>query len=399
MAQTRQQRRRQAREKQVPDLGGRSLEQRLFDKSVLQATRTARLARGEAERLSAIWEAAADELDAAVRGRLERLKTRGQQSGVLKTVAYTEVTRRATQILAEAGKRFSDAVDDSMWVVARAEARWAQEALEEVVQMVAPRFRQPSVTAQSLRNAIKAPLQTNPAKLQAETIQGLTKDLTQRQITQATRQITQGLTRGRSHEDIAKGLRELLEKDTVKEAETLVRTAVNHVSNMAAEAVYAEASVVIGVVWISTLDRRTTPTCQALDGEVFRTGDGARPPMHFLCRSRTSPLLRDPIDIVNGNLDGPVTDKMLRDAAARRRGTRAATQEQADQNFPVKTTTTYGEWLKTQPPATQDAALGGKWKGRMFRSGKLKIDDFVDKDYAPLTKRDLIAKYPDLAAA
>lgn len=399
MAQTRQQRRRAAREKPVPDLGGQSLEQRMFDKSVLQATRTARLARGEAERLSAIWESAADDVDAAVRGRLERLKTRGQQSGVLRTVAYTEVTRRVTEILTEAGKRFAEAVDDSMWVVARAEARWAQEALEEVVQMVAPRFRQPSVTAQSIRNAIKAPLQTSPAKLQAETIQNLTKDLTQRQITQATRQITQGLTRGRSHEEISSGLRELLEKDTVKEAETLVRTAVNHVSNMSAEAVFHESSVVIGVVWVSTLDRRTTDTCKELDGEVFRTGDGARPPMHYRCRSRTSPLLRDPIDIVNGNLDGPVTDKMLQDAANRRRGTRAATDEASDRNRPVPARMTYGEWLKTQPPATQDAAFDSKWKGRMFREGRLTVKDFVDKDHRPLTKRDLIAKYPDLAAA
>lgn len=401
MAQSRQQRRRLRRQQQkpAPKLGDRSLEQRLFDRAVLQSTKTARLARGEAERLSAIWEAAAEEVDAAVSGRLERLKMRGQLSPVLKTVAYTEITRRATEILSEAGKRFADALDDSVWVTARAEARWAQEAIQDVVRLVQPSFRQPSITAQSLRNAIKAPIQTDPAKLQAETLRKLTGDLTERQITKATRQITQGLTRGRTHTEISKGLQDLLKKDTVQEAETLVRTAVNHVSNMAAEAVYHESSVVIGVVWISTLDRRTTPTCQELDGEAFRTGDGPRPPMHFRCRSRTSPLLRDPADIVAGNLDGPITDDMLERAAARRRGTRAATNEATGINAPVKATTTYGEWLRTQPAATQDDALGGKWKGRMFRQGRLGISDFVDKDYRPLTKRDLIAKYPDLAAA
>ena len=396
MAQTRQQRRRAARERTVPDLGDRTLEQRLFDRSVLQATRTARLARGEAMRLSAIWEAAADDVDAAVTGRLGRLQMRGQLSPVLQTAAYTEVTRRVTEILNEAGKRFAAALEESVWVVARAEARWAEKAIEEVVQLVQPAFRQPATTAQSIRNAIKAPIQTNPAKLQAETLKGLTKGLTERQVTQATRQITQGLTRGRSHEDIAKGLQELLQKDTVREAETLVRTAVNHVSNMSAEAVFHESSVVIGVVWIATLDRRTTDTCKSLDGETFRTGDGPRPPMHYLCRSRTSPLLRDAMDILNGDLDKPVTQEMLDRAASRRRGTRAAFQEQAAVNAPVKATMTYGEWLKTQPAATQDAALGSKTKGRWFRQGKLDVKDFVDKDYAPLTIADLRAKYPGL---
>lgn len=54
---------------------------------------------------------------------------------------------------------------------------------------------------------------------------------------------------------------------------------------------------------------------------------------------------------------------------------------------------TYGEWLKTQPDWFQDDVLG-KTKGKLFRSGGLKIDQFVDRRGDSLTLSELAREKP-----
>lgn len=84
---------------------------------------------------------------------------------------------------------------------------------------------------------------------------------------------------------------------TKNQASAVVRTAVNHVSNAAREAMWnANADIIQALRWTSTLDGRTTPICFSRDGDLAPIGDnplpegaerldppGARPPAHVAC--------------------------------------------------------------------------------------------------------------------
>jgi len=145
-----------------------------------------------------------------------------------------------------------------------------------------------------------------------------------------------------------------------RSAEALARTAVNYVTNAAKEAVFEKnPDVIAKVMWVSVLDSRTTPICQSRDGKVYLVGQGPRPPAHINCRSVITPITKSwralgiPIDEISP-------------------GTRASVNGQ------VPATLTYGEWLKNQPLADIQEALGVT-KAKLFLDGGLTVDKFVDR--------------------
>ena len=143
--------------------------------------------------------------------------------------------------------------------------------------------------------------------------------------------------------------------------ETVMRTAVQHVSSAARAAVWAEnPSVVVGYRWLSILDSRTTAECRALDGRVFVLGEGPLPPIHMNCRSTVVPELADDVDVV-----GSVT---------------------------VEGGTTFYEWLDRQSASVQDSILGPT-RGKLFREGGLSADEFarltLSQTFAPLTLAEM----------
>lgn len=141
-------------------------------------------------------------------------------------------------------------------------------------------------------------------------------------------------------------------------AETMVRTAITHISAVAAEETYRtvndgrESALIIGVEWVSTLDNRTSLICASRDGEVFPIGKGPRPPAHPNCRSTTIPRLR---------------------------------------GMPAFGRTTYGDWIKTIPLSMQVEILGAS-RAKLLREGKLPVDRFVDDKGHVLTLEQLRAR-------
>lgn len=163
-------------------------------------------------------------------------------------------------------------------------------------------------------------------------------------------------------------------------AELVTRTAVSHVSNVARQMTYEENDDIIsGVQWVATLDSRTSPMCQSLDGKVFPIDRGPRPPAHYRCRSSTVPVLKSWRELGIDVDDAP-------------EGTRASMNGQA------AATTAYGEWLKSQPASVQDEALG-KTKGLLFRKGGLTVDKFTDRQGGELTLEELRERYSEAFAA
>lgn len=202
---------------------------------------------------------------------------------------------------------------------------------------------------------------------------------------------------------------------TRRDANTIVRTAVNHVSNTAREYVHEANEDIIGCrIWSSTLDGRTTPMCQSRDGRGAPVSGNplppgilplipanARPPGHMNCRSVMVAWV-DGIGLV-GNRPY-VRDTRTRDQRevdfrkqAKQQGVsiKDVRRAWAEQNIGrVPAATTYQDFLARQPVAFQDSVLG-KARGQLFRKGGLKLDQFVDRAGNELTLAQLAATRPE----
>ena len=164
---------------------------------------------------------------------------------------------------------------------------------------------------------------------------------------------------------------------SLRNAKAVANTAMMHVATEARFAVYEEnEDVVIGYEWVSTLDSRTSPICQARDSQVFLFTDKfqPKPPAHINCRSSTSPKLSPEFDIFDEG------------------ATRAS--KGADGGKQVSADLSYYEWLKRQPANFQDEILG-KTKGAIFRNAGLDAEQFrkitVDNLGRPLTLDEMAA--------
>lgn len=150
-----------------------------------------------------------------------------------------------------------------------------------------------------------------------------------------------------------------------RNAQSIVRTSIQHVANTARMATWDENKDVIqGYRFVATLDSVTTEICRSLDGKVFNLGEGPVPPMHINCRSTT-------VAEVDPSL------KFLDEGATR-----------SAEFGPVPADQTYYEWLQEQSAEFQDIALGPT-RGQLFRDGGLSVEKFAQlqlgKNFQPLT--------------
>lgn len=150
-----------------------------------------------------------------------------------------------------------------------------------------------------------------------------------------------------------------------RDADAVVRTAVQHVASSARMATWsANSDIVKGYRWVSTLDSKTTATCRSLDGKVFELGKGPRPPIHIRCRSTTVAELDSRFDFLDEG------------------ATRSSATGYVDGDL------SYYDWLKTQPTAFQDSAIGPT-RGKLLRSGGLTAEEFarlnLGRNFEPLT--------------
>lgn len=152
--------------------------------------------------------------------------------------------------------------------------------------------------------------------------------------------------------------------------ESVVRTAVNSVSNNARNlSINSFGTVVKGVLWVSTLDSRTSKICRELDHKVFPLDSGPRPPAHFNCRSTVAPIVKS-------------WQELGLDFQELPEGTRASLNGQ------VPARTNYRDWLTNQTESIQNQVLG-KSKANAFRSGRVQIDGFDDSLGRSLTLSEL----------
>jgi len=162
--------------------------------------------------------------------------------------------------------------------------------------------------------------------------------------------------------------------------EAIVRTSTNQVMTDAREATYkANDDIIKGVQYVATLDGRTTVVCISASeddiGEgpgVYPIGEGPRPPLHWNCRSTTSPILKsfDELGIPAKELP-PST--------------------RASMNGQVPASTTYSKWLRDQDKISHKTAdkVLGPTRASLWRKGEVTIDQFQNDKGELLTLKQL----------
>ena len=228
-------------------------------------------------------------------------------------------------------------------------------------------------------DAVLRDVENNPMVLnnEAVTIAQASQNLTTTTVNRINRAIQGGLYQGLTNDEIVSNITGSL-NTTKNQAQTVVRTTTNFIANAARQRFYREnANIVEGYVYVATLDSRTSDICRSLDGREVKWTDSYQPvpPEHPNCRSTTRPLLREEF---RGLDDG---------------ATRASKGEEGGQQ--VDQNLTYYEWLKRQPAAFQDEALGPT-RGKIFRNAGLTPEEFrkasVNRFNEPLTLDEMKAK-------
>ena len=168
---------------------------------------------------------------------------------------------------------------------------------------------------------------------------------------------------------------------------TIVRTSVNQVTNQASQAVYAaNKKVAPKYEYVATLDSRTSPICQRLDGQIFDYNKGPTPPQHFNCRSTTVPVVDfDGLQKKYPNLEKPPATKL---------DTRPSITGRVPQGTP------YGNWLLQQDRKLQVKTLGNEGKVNFFKklakregSGQAALRKMIRTDGSERNLKDLERLY------
>jgi SPP1 gp7 family putative phage head morphogenesis protein len=226
--------------------------------------------------------------------------------------------------------------------------------------------------------------------------------------------IQAGLFQGESIDDIVRrvtgtrsnGFRDGTLALTRRQLEAVVRTGVNGIANTAREAVWnANLDVIQGLMWVSTLDGRTTPICMSRDGKVVPLGDftlpagtprleppGARPPAHVACRSVMVAIFSS-----EGVMAAVGTRPFVRSGTSIRKMKFASKAERdawgAANIGTVPAKVTYSEWIKRQPAQFQNETLGVT-RAKLLRGGKIEIDEFTTTQGNQITLAQLAKTNP-----
>lgn len=249
------------------------------------------------------------------------------------------------------------------------EAKFEAKSIKQAVAAV-------SLTVPAARAAYQAALK-QPLSATGELLEPFLKNWTTKEIAAVNNLVRKGYANGWTNQQLVqaiRGTKKLNYSDGIiarigSNADAVVRTAIQHVASTARmETWAANADIIEGYRWVSTLDNRTTPICRSLDGQVFELGRGPRPPIHIRCRSTTVAVVDPKYDFLDEG------------------ATRSSASGYVDGNL------TYYEWLKTQPAAFQDSAIGPT-RGKLLRDGGLTAEEFarlnLGRNFEPLTLEEM----------
>lgn len=230
-----------------------------------------------------------------------------------------------------------------------------------------------------------------------ELLHDLLSNVAERNEAQVYAAIRQGFADGQTNADVIRALRGtdalryqdgLLHQSKVS-VERVVRTARNHIGNIAYEDVYEKLGVEYVVV-VATLDGRTSKYCAAMDGARYKVGDAyPRPPYHPNCRTMLAPsmdgeLVGDrpfvrSLKVRGGYKIGDDGERVPLPPQFRPVGkmTKAQRAKAGLEIGQVKAGTNYSKWFSNQDAAFQQEWLGPK-RYKLYREGGYDLSRFID---------------------
>ena len=269
----------------------------------------------------------------------------------------------------EAFGAMSDKLDQSLEDLTGVETQWSAQNLIDSIPLKL------SITTPSPEQ-VWAAVKTSPAD-RGHLLSELMDSYQAGTVDRITAAIRQGVVEGETSAQMVRrirgtragGFKDGILQTSRNAAQTLVSTAVMHVSNTARSQTYRDnADILNGVQWVATLDTLTCLECADLDGQTWDDpADATQPPVHFNCRCVLVAIVKSWKELGFDLEEVPA-------------GTRASMDGQ------VPETETYSTWLKSQTASVQDEALGPA-RAAMFRDGT-DIGRFV-KDGRMLTLDDL----------
>lgn len=383
-----------------------------FDAALRHQIGLRRYSAGLNKRIATLLQEADTELAERLRVRLRRFEGRPlDYTGERWRALLQDMATARTAALSEVRKLAREELLELTGMEAAREAAVLQSAIPIEVSFA-------TVAADQLRAIVSAkPFQ---GRLLREWFNGL--EFQDRQRLQTALQL--GMTAGETTDEIVRrvvgtrkaGYTDGILSTTRRDAEAVVRTAVNHVSNTARGYVWeANNDIIAARIWVSTLDGRTSAVCRARDGKGRSTRpDGklppgiealkppnATPPAHINCRSAMAAYI-DGVGLIGKR--PTVTDTRTREKReidfrriARQEGRpiQDVRREWAEKNVGrVPAATTYQEFMKRQPASFQNEVLG-RTKAQLFRKGGLELDHFVDRAGNELNLAQLAATRPE----
>ena len=363
---------------------------RYFDAALRNQTAVRNLTNQQVKELVALLEKLDRDVTEKLRIRLKKFIGRPFSPRTKKfRNLLTDIHSIRTMAIREIKKKFQNNLID----LGKIEASFEKRIMEAALPVVMDLNGVPAATLSALITARPFGDGTTGGRNLKQWFQNLT--LADRE--KLTGAIQAGLFQGESIDEIVQrvtgtrsnGFRDGALAITRRQLEAVIRTGVNGISNTAREAVWnANLDVLQGLMWVSTLDGRTTPICQTRDGRVTPMGGftlppgtsllnppGARPPAHVSCRSimvavfssagvmaavGSRPFVRSGTSIKQMKF----ANKAERDAwGAANIGT-----------IPAKVP--YSEWIKRQPAGFQDSTLGPT-RAKLLRTGEIEIDEFT----------------------
>lgn len=344
-----------------------------------------RFSRGLSSRIRALLNRAEPELRARLKVRLDKIAALGFDPGPATTRRMIKTSKLIREINRSTFKEINELVRKELVGLAIGETQFIAGLVSGSLPVIfepalpSPRTLRGIVFARPFENRILRDwLRTyelgDRRRMMDEIRQGLVFDETPTQI---GRRIFGTTALGG-----VDGTREI----TRRGAQTLAQTAMSAVSNATRQEMYKRNPAIRQEQYVATLDSRTTPICQSLDGDVFPKGEGPIPPLHLNCRSIRVPVI-----------DGRALGKRPAVAATEKQlaGLRGPARRRAVEKLVgrVPAETTYTQFLRGQSASFQNEVLGPT-RGRLFRAGEIDLKGFVDNSGKRFTLRELYDQDP-----
>jgi len=349
-----------------------SLNQVLADRILVHHMDLQRLGNNEAAKVLRLLEAAHDDLMGQFARRMEKIKARGVDWGPATTRRMAEMEYSFDQIIKGWGKDAYNLLRDDLVELARDETRFNRQILDDAspvkLETVLParRMLRTIVTEQPFDGLpLRGWFTRQEAAVRSSLVRAVRIGMTQGQTIDQMARTIRG-TRANGYRD---GILEV----NRRQAQTIARTATNHVSTQSRRAFFAEnADLVKGEIWLATLDTRTCFRCADLDRAEWKFGlPHEYPPAHPGCRCTITPVLKSWKEL---GINLPESAKGAR----------------ASMNGVVPEDTDYQTWLSRQSKAVQVRALG-PGRAKLFREGKVQAGEFTSESGHPITIRRLQA--------